>query len=52
MYQKSVKGCYHRKNTFVRGTDKPAKAFPTSGISEMALSKKKTDAPKYATKIR
>lgn len=28
----------------------PAKLFPTSGIEEMALRKKKTDEPKYATK--
>lgn len=28
----------------------PAKPFPTSGIEDMALKKKKTDEPKYATK--
>lgn len=30
----------------------PAKAFPTSGIAEIALRKKNTDDPKYATKNR
>jgi len=30
----------------------PAKAFPTSGIEEIALRKKNTADPKYATKNR
>lgn len=39
-------------NPFVKINEVPAKAFPTSGIEEMVLRKKKTDEPKYATKNR
>lgn len=39
-----------RKQILSREAKVPDKAFPISGIEEMALRKKKTDDPKFATK--